>query len=207
MYLSKTPHIARFFYPDLLWKMKDATNSIYITFDDGPDPDITPDALSLLKQYKASATFFCVGERVSKHPAMYASLLKEGHKTGNHTYNHLNGKKTGVDEYVENVNKAAELVHSGLFRPPYGQFKPAQVRKLKKNYKVVMWSVLPGDFDGRRSKEDVLERAIKYTRAGSIIVFHDNVKFKEKMLYALEGFLSYFSQKGFAFKAIDEGSF
>lgn len=186
--------------------MKGASDSIYITFDDGPDPDVTPDALHLLKQYKASATFFCVGEKVSKHAGLYASLLNEGHKTGNHTHNHLNGKKTGVDEYLDNVKKAANLIHSGLFRPPYGQFKTTQVRKLKENYKVVMWSVLPGDFDDRRPKEDVLARSIKHTRKGSIIVFHDNVKFKEKMLYALEGFLSHFSNKGFAFKAIDEGS-
>ena len=206
MYLSKTPNIARLFYPDLLWKMKGASDSIYITFDDGPDPDVTPDVLRLLREYKANATFFCVGEKVNKHPGLYASLLKEGHKTGNHTYNHLNGQKTNVSDYLENVNKAAGLIHSRLFRPPYGQFKPAQVRKLKKNYKVVMWSVLPGDFDGRLSKEDVMARSIKHTRKGSIIVFHDNVKFKEKMLFALNGFLSHFSHKGFAFKAIDEGS-
>lgn len=204
MYLSKTPHMARLLYPDLIWRVKDDAKNIYLTFDDGPDQEVTPDALELLDKYRAKATFFCVGEKVSQNPDLYQAVLAKGHKTGNHTYSHMNGRRNGTENYINNVEMAAELIHSRLFRPPYGRITPRQIRSLKGQYKIVMWSVLPGDFDASRSAENVLNRSVRHTNNGSIVVFHDNAKFKEKMLFALEGFLRHFSERGFTFKSLNE---
>jgi len=204
MYLSRTPTIARFFYRDLTWHVREIEKSVYLTFDDGPDPRITPEVLSLLEKFNAKATFFCVGEKVLEHKSLYKEILDKGHTTGNHTFNHLNGKKSTKEAYIENVEKAAELIHSGLFRPPYGRITAGQVRMLKTKYKIVMWSVLPGDFDPKLTAQDVLDRAVRHTRKGSIVVFHDNVKFREKTLFALDGFLKHFSDQGYRFKMITE---
>ena len=204
MYLSRTPHIARILYPGLTWRMKPARNSIYLTFDDGPDPTVTPEALDLLDTYDARATFFCVGQKVQEHPELYGQLITRGHTTGNHTFNHLNGKKTDTESYVRNVEMASQLISSKLFRPPYGRITASQARQLKGKYKIIMWSVLPGDFDPGRTSEDVLSRAIRHTRSGSIVVLHDNAKFKAKMLHTLEGFLRHFKELGYRFEAIPE---
>lgn len=204
MYLVKTPYIASWYSPSLVWRIKSGEPVIYITFDDGPDPGVTPEVLDLLDQYNAKATFFCVGEKVKNNGDLYNTILNRGHITGNHTYNHTNGKKTSTSEYIKNVEKAAEYIHSSLFRPPYGRITSSQVKALKDKYKIIMWTVLPGDFEKGISEEKVLKRAVKYTRNGSIIVFHDNIKFRETMLPALKGFLEYFHKKGFRFKALDD---
>jgi peptidoglycan/xylan/chitin deacetylase (PgdA/CDA1 family) len=206
MYLSRTPHITRLIYPGLTWQLKDNGNNLYITFDDGPDPQVTPEVLERLEHFQAKATFFCVGEKVNRYPGLFNSLLENGHSIGNHTHNHLNGRKTGTDDYIKNVEKAAGLIPSGLFRPPYGRITKQQINRLAGAYKIIMWSVLPGDFDRKLSKEEVLKRAIRHTRKGSIIVFHDNAKFKDKMLFALDGFLRHFSTIGYNFRAIKEES-
>jgi len=202
MYFVKTPHITKLFYPHQTWRIKDPAKNIYITFDDGPDPAVTPDVLELLDQFQAKATFFCVGEKVSGNQTIYKAILDKGHTTGNHSFNHLNGRKTSTPEYIENIYKAAEIIDSRLFRPPYGKITSQQIRELNKSFDIVMWSVLPGDFDRSVSKENVLKRSIKYTKNGSIVVFHDNVKFDQKMLFTLRGFLEHFSRAGYNFKAI-----
>jgi len=202
MYFVKTPHITNILYPNITWRIKDPAKNIYITFDDGPDPASTPEVLDMLDQFHAKATFFCVGEKVSKNQDIYNSILEKGHTTGNHSFNHFNGKKTSTKKYIENISRAAEFIDSNLFRPPYGKITAQQTRLLKKSYKIVMWSVLPGDFESRMSKEDVLKRSIKYTKNGNIIVFHDNIRFHQKMIFALKGFLEYFSHAGYNFRAI-----
>ncbi len=203
MYFTRTPHIARLLYPDLLWKVKTDKKNIYITFDDGPAPEVTPEALDLLASYDARATFFCVGERVEKHPELYRRVLEQGHTTGNHTWDHLMGTRTDTIAYLASVEKAARLVRSNLFRPPYGKITGRQVRQLRDNYRIVMWSVLPGDFDRHRTREQVREAAVRHTKGGSIVVFHDNMKFKEKMLFALEGFLKHFTGEGYRFLPLE----
>ncbi len=195
----KTPQIAKIVYPGLLWEMPAAESKIYLTFDDGPHPEITPKVLKILDDYNAKATFFCVGENVEKFPEAFALLKANGHSTGNHSYNHLNGWKTANSDYYKNIEKSNQFINSKLFRPPYGRISPSQIKHLKKNYKIVMWSVLSYDFDARVSKEDCLEKSIKNSSAGSIIVFHDSEKSEEKMLFALERYLKHFSKRGFEF--------
>ena len=196
----KTPYIAKLVYPSLVWDMPSDDNKIYITFDDGPDPEVTPIVLKMLDDYNAKATFFCVGENVNKFPDTYALLKQNGHAVGNHSYNHFNGWKTPNREYYKNINLAAELINTKLFRPPYGRISPSQIKHLKKEFRIIMWSALSYDFDTRISKETCLDLSIKNSVAGTIIVFHDSQKAKVKMLYALEGFLKYFTKKGFDFE-------
>lgn len=204
MYFVKTPNIAKYFYPSLIWGIKDENKNIYLTFDDGPDEDITPEVLDLLDQYAAKATFFCVGEKVVQNPDLYKEICKRGHAVGNHSFNHVKGKRTSLSNYLQNIDKAKSVIGSSLFRPPYGSISYQQIKKLKKDYKIIMWSVLPGDFDTHVSPEDVLKRSIKHTKPGSIIVFHDNKKFKDKMLFALKGFLNHYSALGYNYNSITE---
>ena len=200
----KTPYVAKIVYPSLVWDMPSDENRIYLTFDDGPHPDITVSVLELLEKYNAKATFFCVGENVHKFPETFKNIKSHGHSVGNHTYNHLNGWKTNNNDYFANVEKANKIIGTNLFRPPYGRIRPAQIKQLKQNYKIIMWSVLSYDFDARVSRESCLENSIKNSRPGSIIVFHDSEKSRERMFYACEGFLDYFSQRGVEFASITE---
>jgi len=198
----KTPYVAKLIYPGLLWDMPSDENKIYLTFDDGPHPEITPLVLNLLDNYNAKATFFCVGENVKKHPETFELVKQKGHAVGNHSHNHLNGWKTANKDYYKNVELANKLIDSKLFRPPYGRISPSQIKHLKKDYKIIMWSALSYDFDARVSKKECLERSIKNSTAGTIIVFHDSEKAKEKMLFALEGYLKHFSKSGIEFCAL-----
>ncbi len=207
MYFVKTPNIVKLIYPSLIWDIKDNGENIYLTFDDGPDEDITPLVLDLLDQYNAKATFFCVGDKVTQNPELYAEIRKRGHTIGNHSFNHIKGKRTSLKNYLRNIDKANGVIDSVLFRPPYGSINNQQIRNLKEDYKIIMWSVLPGDFDKRVSKEEVLKRSIQHTKSGSIIVFHDNKKFKDKMIFALTGFLDHFKSQDYNFKAITDDLF
>lgn len=178
------------------------TPTLYLTFDDGPIPEVTPQVLEILKRYNAKATFFCVGDNVRKHPQVYDLILKDGHSTGNHTYSHLKGIKTGNEQYFKDIEKCSELVHSNLLRPPYGRISYHQVKVLEKQYKIIMWSVLTGDYDHQLTKEEVLDNAIKHSNDGSIIVFHDSIKAYDRMIYALPALLEYYSSKEFKFDKI-----
>lgn len=200
----KIPYVAKIVYPSLVWDMPSNENRIYLTFDDGPHPDITVSVLELLEKYNARASFFCVGENVQKFPETFDYIKSRGHSVGNHSYSHLNGWKTNNKEYSYNIEKANKIIGSKLFRPPYGRISPVQIKQLKQDYNIIMWSVLSYDFDAGVSKEKCLHNSIKNSRPGSIIVFHDSEKSKEKMFYACEGFLDYFSQKGVEFASLTE---
>ncbi len=198
----KTPYVAKLIYPSLVWDMPSNENKIYLTFDDGPHPAITPMVLKILDKYDAKATFFCVGENIEKYPATFQLIKQSGHTVGNHSHNHLNGWKTSNSKYYKNIKKSKQLINSNLFRPPYGRISPAQIKHLKKEYKIIMWSVLSYDFDARISKEECLNLSINNSAAGTIIVFHDSEKAKEKMLFAIEGYLKHFTKRGFEFASL-----
>ena len=198
----KPPYLARLFFPQLLWEIKTSSKEIFLTYDDGPHPEITPRVLEILDEFDAKATFFCVGENVEKYPDTYAAIIEKGHRTGNHSHNHLNGWKTKNKDYFDNVARCRELVRSKLFRPPFGRIKPSQARVLRRDYKIVMWSVLSRDFDKNVSPEQCLQNVIRFTKPGSVVVFHDSMKASANLLYALPGFLEYFTERRFAFKLI-----
>lgn len=205
MYKHRIPAILPLIFPSLLWKVKTKENVIYITFDDGPHPDITPKVLEILNQYNAKATFFCVGENVLKYPRVFQQIVVNGHTVGNHTYNHLNGWKTPAKPYLENVEKAQQLINGKIFRPPYGKFTSQQYRMIaspRLGLKNVMWSVLSGDFDKNISSEQCFKNIIKHAVDGSIIVFHDSEKARQHLEFALPKTLQYFAEKGFKFEGI-----
>jgi len=171
-------------------------DEVYLTFDDGPVPDVTPFVLDTLARYGAKATFFCVGENVLKYPALYQRILDEGHTVGNHTHNHLNGWHTSTKKYLSNTTLAAKHIQSKLYRPPYGKLRPAQFRSLKKLYDVVMWDVLSMDYSSKVSPKRCADNVIENTSAGSIIVFHDSEKAKVNLEYALPRSMEYFQSRG-----------
>jgi len=191
-------------FPGLTWELPSGNNELFLTFDDGPHPVITPKVLNILDAYEAKATFFCVGENVQKHPETYAHIIERGHRTGNHTFNHMKGWGTEKTEYLDNIRKCRELVDSDLFRPPHGRITKKQAEILLASaYKIVMWSVLTKDYQQNSNREKLLQNAIRKTEPGSIIVFHDSEKAAENMLFLLPRFLEYFSGKGYVFKVID----
>ncbi len=200
----QTPAFIHRLFPELLWNVPVTDNIIYLTFDDGPHPDITPKVLNILSQYDAKACFFCVGNNVKKYPETYRAIKTEGHLTGNHTYHHINGWRTPDDVYFQDVDACQKMVHSGFFRPPYGKILPSQMRRLKKQYQLVMWSVVTYDYDANLSEEECLQIALSKTTRGSIVVFHDSLKAEKNMLYVLPRFLEYFSKRGFRFETFQK---
>lgn len=210
-YFIKTSWIAKKIFSSYVWSLPANENVVYLTFDDGPHPTITPWVLEQLKQFDAQATFFCIGNNVRKYPDVYQQILDEGHATGNHTYHHLNGWKTKDKEYIDDVSKAAQLVKSNLFRPPYGKIKNKQAKKIGdalqiSNPQIIMWDVLSADFDSSFSPTQCLSNVLDNVSVGSIVVFHDSEKSFTNLKYALPGTLNVLKEKGFAFKKIESGS-
>jgi peptidoglycan/xylan/chitin deacetylase (PgdA/CDA1 family) len=202
MYLVKTPLLLKWYYPSLLWNKTRSEKIIYLTFDDGPIPDVTDFVLNTLKSFKAKATFFCIGDNISKHPAIFERVIMEGHQIGNHTFNHLRGWSTSNEKYLNNFNECQDLTHTNLFRPPYGRIKKAQIKALKLQHptlKIIMWDVLSGDFDIKLKPHSCFENVIKYAQNGSIIVFHDSKKAWERLEYALPKVLKHFTDQGYKF--------
>lgn len=195
-------YLLRFLFPSLHWEVKTREKIIYLTFDDGPHPEISPQVLRILEEKKVRATFFCVGDNVNKYPETYRQILEAGHQTANHGYNHLNGWKTPDNIYVDNIQQCRKLVDSDLFRPPYGRIKSSQIKILKKDYRIIMWSVITYDFSKKVSKEQCLKNSIRITRPGTIIVFHDSLKAADNMLYALPGCIDHFTAKGYRFEVL-----
>jgi len=200
----QTPAFFHRLFPELLWNVPVTEKIIYLTFDDGPHPDITPKVLNILSQFEAQACFFCVGDNVKKHPETFHAIREAGHLTGNHTFHHINGWRTPDEIYFRDVADCQKLVQARYFRPPYGKIRPSQMKYLKKHYQLVMWSVVTFDYASDISKEECLETAISKTNRGSIVVFHDSRKAEKNMLYTLPRFLEYFQQKGYRFETFSE---
>ena len=206
MLLHKTPIFARWLYPSLVWKQTSNEKAIYLTFDDGPIPEVTPWVLKTLSEFEAKATFFCVGENIHKHSYIFKELLSKGHSVGNHTYHHVKGWETEATEYLKDFLKCEEELHKygeegRLFRPPYGKITFKQIKQLSSR-KIIMWDVLSGDFSQKLSAETVLKKSIQYSKSGSIIVFHDSLKAFDNLQYALPRYLEHFQSKGFTFKPL-----
>lgn len=225
-YLKKISTLGKFLYPSLLWNLPKTGNTLYLTFDDGPIPEVTPWVLALLKEYHAKATFFCIGENIVKHPEVFDQILAEGHNVGNHSFNHLDGWKTPISTYIENVEKTEKIIFEKqegryknqdnrteskekrnknlkLFRPPYGKITPKKIKILQEQgFKIVMWEVISGDFDVNISPENCLNNVLKNSKPGSIVVFHDSIKASANLKEVLPKVLEYFHQKGFEFNAI-----
>jgi peptidoglycan/xylan/chitin deacetylase (PgdA/CDA1 family) len=205
MYLVKSPFFLRWYYPSLIWNKARSEKAIYLTFDDGPIPDVTDFVLKTLARYNAKGTFFCIGDNIRKHPDVYKRLTDGGHRIGNHTYNHLKGWKTEDGEYLNNFKQCQSLTGSTLFRPPYGRIKKTQIKAIKAIHPemdIVMWDVLSGDFDIASSPERCLQNVLKHTRNGSIIVFHDSLKAFDRLKHALPKALEYFQSQGYTFKTL-----
>ena len=204
MHKTKSPLIVKFLTRHFLnWEIKTNKKVIYITFDDGPIPEVTPKVIKILAQYKAKATFFCVGENALKYPEVLKMLKDDNHVIGNHTYNHLNGWKNNAKYYSDNISKAQDVLDSPFFRPPYGKINLKALINLKKKYKIIMWSVLTGDYNQKVSSEDCLHNALRFTKGGSIVVFHDSIKASKHLFYVLPKFLQFFSEKGFTFEVLN----
>ncbi len=203
MYAAKSPALLRILTrKSLVWDIPDREKEIFLTFDDGPVPGITPEVLKILDQYQAKASFFCVGDNVRKSPEVYQQVLDAGHATGNHTFHHLNGWKTPLKAYLDDIALCSEVVHSRLFRPPYGRIRPSYIAPVRQDYKIIMWSVITGDFDRETTREKVLSNALNHTKSGSIVVFHDSLKAADRLLYALPRFLEAFRNKGYTFSVL-----
>lgn len=202
MHFVRPIFILNYIYPKAIWRKENEKNNIYLTFDDGPIPEITPWILDCLKEYQVKATFFCVGENIKKHPEIFDRILAEGHAVGNHTYNHLRGWDSEDQIYFQNIEKCEKLTNSRLFRPPYGRAKKSQMKVLAQDYKIIMWDVLTGDYDPKISSEQCYKNCVNYTRNGSIIVFHDNIKAINNVKYALPKSIEQLLRKGYRFKTL-----
>lgn len=216
----KTPKLIKGIFPNYIWNMPEDQKIIYLTFDDGPTPEITHWTLNVLKEYNAKATFFCIGNNIEEHPEIFDDIIKDGHAVGNHTYSHPKGWATHSDVYVDQVKKTQDVIdyHIGnskfqipnfrseiqkLFRPPYGQITPKQGgRLLSLGYKIIMWDILAFDWKDSISEEECARNVISMARPGSIVVFHDSVKASKNMMYALPKVLHHFNEAGYQFKQL-----
>ena len=204
MYTIRPNWLMRKTYSSALWRVRTEEKKIFLTFDAGPIPEVTPWVLSVLEKYSAKATFFCIGDNISKHPDIFQQIISEGHIIGNHTYNHLNGWKTKTKEYLGNVELCQLTIkpETKMFRPPYGKMKRSQYTALIPQYNIIMWDVLSGDFDQTISEEKCLRNVLNKTRRGSIIVFHDSLKAKKNLYYTLPKVLEHFTREGFVFESL-----
>lgn len=206
LYPFKVSLLTRLILKGFIWRIDHVEKKIFLTFDDGPVPQVTPWVLKQLDDYGAKATFFCVGENITKHPRTYEKLLAAGHTTANHTYNHLSGTAVTAEEYIENVWKAERLIGTRLFRPPYGRLTPKEYRILKKDFRIVLSDVLIGDFDPAKDSSLLKRKAFNNIENGSIVLFHDSIKAVPRTKAILPDVLRAFSEDGYSFCALNPAS-
>lgn len=209
LYWIKTSSLIKRLFNNQVWAISNAENKIYLTFDDGPTPEVTEWVLSVLNTHNIKATFFCIGNNIEKYPEIFKKIIQEGHSIGNHTFYHKNGWKTSTDDYLKDTTSCKSTINnqhfqiSNLFRPPYGKIKPSQSSKLRKlGYKIIMWDILSGDFDNAISQEKCLQNATQKVTSGSIIVFHDSEKAFKNLKFALPKTIENLLGKGFKFDVI-----
>jgi peptidoglycan/xylan/chitin deacetylase (PgdA/CDA1 family) len=205
----RVPFFLPWFFPNLVWRIPTERKELFLTFDDGPIPGPTDFVLDTLQKFNCKATFFCIGDNIRKHPDIFKRVVNAGHSIGNHTFNHVKGWRTSLNEYIENVKQCDTEIRksqfanlkSQFFRPPYGLITPKQIRSLP-DYKIIMWDVLTVDYDKNVSPEACLHNSIRVTRPGSIIVFHDSLKAEQNMMHALPRYIEHFIKQGYAFKTL-----
>ncbi|MDP4276686.1 MAG: polysaccharide deacetylase family protein [Bacteroidota bacterium] len=202
MLIEQLPVWIRCFLIGSIWRKNPDERTVYLTFDDGPIPEVTPWVLDILDRYQIKATFFCVGENVMKHPEVYQEVLRRGHRTGNHTFNHYRGFTNTTRNYLANVEMASRYIESDLFRPPHGDLRYGQIRELRKQFQVIQWDVVSRDYNQKLSPEKVLGIVKHYARNGSIITFHDSLKAKRNMEYAMPRAIEYLLKEGYTFKTL-----
>ena len=200
MFIEQVPEFIRSLYPKALWRMDPNEKAVYLTFDDGPIPVITPWVVDLLGRYNIKATFFMVGDNVHKFPQEYMHVVESGHRIGNHTFNHLKGLFTSTKEYIENVDQADAFIHSNLFRPPHGLLRHKQYNELSKRYQFIMWDLVTRDYSFRLYGDDVLANVKRFARNGSIITFHDSMRSESNLRYAVPRSIDWLLEKGYEFK-------
>ena len=223
MFIHKTNFLMRALYPNFTWRIPTEKKEIFLTFDDGPVPEITEFVLEELDKYKAKATFFCIGGNIEKYPFIFQMIVNQQHTIGNHTFNHVRGWDVEDDYYLDNFNKCEEIIverrsicdvknsvignqksniEHRMFRPPFGRIKRSQAREILKTHEIVMWDVLTGDYDQSLSKERVLSKSLQHIQNGSIVLFHDSIKASKNMMFTLPKVLKHFSEQGFVFKSM-----
>lgn len=203
MFIEQPPRLYRLLFPGAIWRLPDKKQKcVYLTFDDGPIPEVTPWVLDTLDKYNVKATFFMVGDNVRKHPDVFKRVLERGHCIGNHTFNHIQGLKYWTKNFLANVKQAAELIPSKLFRPPHGHMRIPQTLFIRKHYKIVMWDVVTRDYSNLRTPEETLQVVKQYTRNGSIIVFHDSLRAERNMKATLPLAIEWLKAEGYIFKTL-----
>ncbi|MDR0989586.1 MAG: polysaccharide deacetylase family protein [Prevotellaceae bacterium] len=201
MFIEQPPEFFRRFYPSAVWRMNPDEKKVYLTFDDGPIPEVTPWVLDVLAQKQVQATFFMVGDNVRKHPDIYHQVVAAGHRIGNHTFNHIRGFEYWTDSYLANTHEANRLMQTDLFRPPHGHLRWMQYRVLRRYYRIVMWDVVTRDYSNKLRPPQVLANVMRYARNGSIITFHDSLKSWDtgNLQYALPRAIDFLAEEGYAF--------
>jgi peptidoglycan/xylan/chitin deacetylase (PgdA/CDA1 family) len=207
-YFINTPWIVKKIFPNYIWNFPSNDNAVYLTFDDGPHPTITPWVLDELKKHDAQATFFCIGKNVERYPEIYQRIIEEGHAVGNHSYSHLNGWKVDNDKYIADIRRAKSLVHSNLYRPPYGRIRSSQAKEIahameRADVKIIMWDILTADFDQNFSPAQCFAHITDHVEAGSIIVFHDSEKAWNNLQFVLPEALVFLSESKYRLKKIE----
>lgn len=204
MFIEQPPQLIRCLYPSAIWRMDKDKKAVYLTFDDGPIPRVTPWVLDVLDRYGIKATFFMVGDNIRKHPDEFRMVVERGHRIGNHTFNHIRGLSYDINSYLENTDKACRMMmNTNLFRPPHGYMSPKQYAELKKRYKIIMWDLVTRDYNSKFTGEQILQKVKKYARNGSIITFHDSLKSEENIRYALPKAIEWLMEQGYEFKVFE----
>lgn len=204
MFIEQPPQLIRCLYPSAIWRMDKDKKAVYLTFDDGPIPRVTPWVLDVLDRYGIKATFFMVGDNIRKHPDEFRMVVERGHRIGNHTFNHIRGLSYDINSYLENTDKACRMmINTNLFRPPHGYMSPKQYAELKKRYKIIMWDLVTRDYNRKFTGEQILQKVKKYARNGSIITFHDSLKSEENIRYALPKAIEWLMEQGYEFKVFE----
>ncbi|MDN0053747.1 polysaccharide deacetylase family protein [Bacteroides caecigallinarum] len=204
MFIEQPPQLIRCLYPSAIWRMDKDKKAVYLTFDDGPIPRVTPWVLDVLDRYGIKATFFMVGDNIRKHPDEFRMVVERGHRIGNHTFNHIRGLSYDINSYLENTDKACRMMmNTNLFRPPHGYMSPKQYAELKKRYMIIMWDLVTRDYNRKFTGEQILQKVKKYARNGSIITFHDSLKSEENIRYALPKAIEWLMEQGYEFKVFE----
>ena len=203
MLIERPPQIFRSLFPDAHFRIRGEERCVYLTFDDGPIPEATPWVLDMLDSYGIKATFFMVGDNVRKYPDVYQEVVRRGHTVGNHTMHHLQGLKVKTPYYLDDIKEADGYIHSRLFRPPHGFLTPKQARLIREQYTIIMYDLITRDYSRHLTADQVFDNVRRYTRDGSIIVFHDSIKSMPRLREALPRSIEWLMKQGYQFKTFD----